>query len=147
MFKKFVEKYEILNKCKNIGIESNNIYLTNHFRIKINNYFSWNKDEGLSKSTISDSIDNSNLETLELYICPLSKRIMEDPVITIYGHHYERKNIEEEIRNSGISPRTKQPLQISDLITDEDMKNEIKKIKNNKLKKVNVIRILKFFEI
>ncbi len=130
MFKKFVEKDEILNKCKNIGIQSNNIYLTNHFRIKINNYFSWNKDEGLSKSTISDSIDNSNLETLELYICPL--RIMEDPVITIYGHHYERKNIEEEIRNSGISPRTKQPLQISDLITDEDMKNEITKIKNKK---------------
>ena len=136
MFKKFIDKNEILNKCKNIDIQSNNLLLTNHFRIQINNYFSWNNVEGLSISTISDSID-TNIDTLELYKCPLSKRIMEDPVITIYGHHYERKNIEEEIRNSGKSPRTNQPLQISDLIPDEDMKNEIKKIKTNKLKKYN----------
>ncbi len=55
---------------------------------------------------------------------------MEEPVITPYGHHYERENIEEEIRKTGKSPRSNQPLQKSDLITDEDMKIKIKKIKN-----------------
>ena len=132
MFKKVVDKNEILNKCNIDDIQENNILLTNHFRIKINNFFSWNNNDSISQSNISYSIDYSNEETLDDYKCPISKSVMEDPVITRYGHHYERKNIEEEIRKNGKSPKTKRSLKLSDLITDEDMKIKISKIINKK---------------
>ena len=133
MFKKVVDKNEILNKCNIDDIQENNILLTNHFRININNFFSWNNNDSISQSNISYSIDYSNEETLDDYKCPISKSVMEDPVITRYGHHYERKNIEEEIRKNGKSPKTKRSLKLSDLIPDEDMKIKISKIINKKI--------------
>ena len=65
MFKKVVEKNEILNKC-NVDIQQNKILLTNHFRIQINKYLSWKNNDTISESIISNSTYNSNYESLEI---------------------------------------------------------------------------------
>ena len=44
----------------------------------------------------------------------------------------KEKILRKKLEIVGYLQGTKQPLQISDLITDEDMKNEITKIKNKK---------------
>mmetsp|Transcript_9035 Transcript_9035/g.10215 ORF Transcript_9035/g.10215 Transcript_9035/m.10215 type:complete len:144 (+) Transcript_9035:19-450(+) len=46
----------------------------------------------------------------EKLLCPISLEIMTDPVVTPYGHTYERKNIEEYIERHGIDPMTRKPL-------------------------------------
>ena len=38
------------------------------------------------------------------FICPISRKIMQDPVITIDGHTYERVEIEQWLQNHDISP-------------------------------------------
>ena len=46
----------------------------------------------------------------ERLLCPISLEIMQDPVVTPYGHTYDRKNIEEYIDRYGIDPITRLPL-------------------------------------
>ena len=46
----------------------------------------------------------------EKLICPISLEVMTDPVVTPYGHTFERKTIEEYIDRNGICPITRKPL-------------------------------------
>jgi hypothetical protein len=49
----------------------------------------------------------------EEFICPLTLEIFEDPVCTVDGHSYERKQIEEwfNIKNQDTSPKTNAKLE------------------------------------
>ena len=42
--------------------------------------------------------------------CPLSKRLMVDPVVADDGHTYDRASIERHFKKSGQSPLTKEPM-------------------------------------
>jgi hypothetical protein len=47
--------------------------------------------------------------------CPISKQIMQDPVVDTYGHSYERSAILKWLEGNMTSPNTRQPLRREDL--------------------------------
>ena len=52
---------------------------------------------------------------------------MENPVITIYGTHYEKNAIIDWLKRHQTDPLTNQPLTEKDLIEDKEYKEKIKK--------------------
>lgn len=50
------------------------------------------------------------------FICPITKKLMDDPVICSDGHTYERYDIEDWFKGKDISPSTKDPLANKNLI-------------------------------
>lgn len=44
------------------------------------------------------------------FTCPITREIMEDPVVTADGHSYERRAIEEWLQRKWTSPVTGQRL-------------------------------------
>lgn len=50
------------------------------------------------------------LDTPVHLVCPLTGKLMKDPVITPYGHTYERSAIESQLEISKIDPKTGKPL-------------------------------------
>ena len=63
------------------------------------------------------------------FLCPLSLKIMKDPVICQDGFSYERNYI-MSIKNP-ISPMTGQPIDLNILITNFTLKQIIEEYKNN----------------
>ena len=61
------------------------------------------------------------------YVCPLTKEIMVDPLVTRYGESYERAAIIDHITNQmkPYCPKTKQPLSVRDLIPNHKLRVEI----------------------
>eukprot|EP00210_Caulerpa_lentillifera_P006927 g6623.t1 len=57
--------------------------------------------------------------------CPITFTIMEDPVIASDGHTYERRAIEQWLKNKRESPVTRQPLTSSSLIPNLAVKHLI----------------------
>eukprot|EP00567_Pseudictyota_dubia_P001210 CAMPEP_0197464280 /NCGR_PEP_ID=MMETSP1175-20131217/63938_1 /TAXON_ID=1003142 /ORGANISM="Triceratium dubium, Strain CCMP147" /LENGTH=728 /DNA_ID=CAMNT_0043000251 /DNA_START=99 /DNA_END=2282 /DNA_ORIENTATION=+ len=53
---------------------------------------------------------------VETPICPITLEPIEDPVLAIDGHTYERSAIEAWIRLNGTSPQTRELLRVEDLI-------------------------------
>ena len=49
-------------------------------------------------------------ESIESMLCPITNKLMMDPVIATDGHTYERKAIQEVIDSGGVSPFNGQPL-------------------------------------
>ena len=104
------------------------------------------KNNEQSLSTNENSNENSKEEKeeegvfipvesnfIEAFLCPISQDIMEDPVMTKYGHTYERSVIEKWIDKYHYDPLTKKPLEKSDLFPNYNMKNLIEeylKLKN-----------------
>lgn len=71
---------------------------------------------------------------IESFICPISQEMMSDPVMTKYGHLYERKYIEQWVTENGTCPMTNQKLGLGDLIPAYSVRNaiqEYKKMKQN----------------
>ncbi|XP_041658952.1 uncharacterized protein LOC121519913 [Cheilinus undulatus] len=60
-------------------------------------------------------------------ICPLTKKMFIDPVKTIYGTVYERKAIEEHLRQHQYEPLAGpgHELELTDMIADQDMKKMV----------------------
>ena len=61
-----------------------------------------------------NSLDEDN-DDLAPFKCPISQDIMVDPVITPYGHCYDRRNIEDWLDREETDPLTRRPLTISQL--------------------------------
>merc|ERR1712100_270684 len=59
------------------------------------------------------------------YLCPISLRLMSDPVIAADGHGYERAAIEEWFQHKQTSPKTNQPLPSKALIPNHTLKAAI----------------------
>jgi hypothetical protein len=47
--------------------------------------------------------------------CPLTRRVMRDPVSALDGHTYERVAIEQWVSRNGTSPLLGTPLSVADL--------------------------------
>jgi hypothetical protein len=80
---------------------------------------------------------NNNHIPIE-YLCPITMDIMTDPVICDDGYTYERSAI-QNIPN-GISPITRQPINISNLITNRALKDSIKRF-NTQYINENIITV------
>jgi hypothetical protein len=50
--------------------------------------------------------------------CPISMQLFKDPVVSIYGHSFERRDIEEWLVEKQCCPMTRDPLTIADLTTN-----------------------------
>lgn len=59
------------------------------------------------------------------FICPLSRKIMKNPFLDIYGDSYEYDSIVEYIKLNKKSPLNLQPLEIKDIIPNRVLKNTI----------------------
>lgn len=61
--------------------------------------------------------ETAELEELrESFTCPLTGKLINDPVSTPYGHMYEKAEIEKWVKMSGECPMTRQPLKVEDLM-------------------------------
>ncbi|XP_038137619.1 uncharacterized protein LOC119781281 [Cyprinodon tularosa] len=60
-------------------------------------------------------------------LCPLTKKMFVDPVKTVYGTVYERKAIEEHLKQHKYDPLAgpENDLEMSDLISDRNMKKMV----------------------
>jgi len=81
-----------------------------------------------------------NCDFLDDFLCPISKLIMNDPVIINDGHSYEREYIIKWLKQSDVSPKTGEKIQDKNIIipnyTLKSAINQLKeKIYNQKLNK------------
>jgi hypothetical protein len=87
-------------------------------------------------STPSSSPSSQELETeddaaaiLNEFRCPLTLEIMEDPVMTRLGHSYERNALFLWLQKNQVCPLTRNPLKLSDIITNKALKGKIQEWK------------------
>ena len=72
------------------------------------------------KDKVSNTEESKNLEKIEeddLLLCPISQELMTDPVMTPYGHCFQRKCIEEWLDSHDTCPLTNNKLLKSQLVT------------------------------
>jgi len=77
-------------------------------------------------------IDRPTIPMLENCLCPITGKLMIDPVIMADGYSYERTAITEWLAVSNNSPITKKPLENKMLISNIALKNIIEAIKRGK---------------
>ncbi len=73
----------------------------------------------------SNESNNFNLKIEETFLCPLGLEIMNDPVMTREGITYDRKNIENWLKDNDDCPLTKNKLNVNDLIKNIALKQAI----------------------
>jgi hypothetical protein len=61
--------------------------------------------------------------------CPLTLEIMEDPVMTRLGHSFERNELFLWLQKNQVCPLTRNPLKLSDIITNKALKGKIQEWK------------------
>ena len=61
----------------------------------------------------------------ELYCCPLTQQIYNNPVVTKFGHTYEKEIIMKHLKTKNIDPLTNQKLTVNDLFPNRNMKDII----------------------
>jgi len=72
--------------------------------------------------------DESTMEAPSSFQCPLTMEVMRDPVMTKYGHSYERDAILSWlVKNNGSCPMTRQPLKLGDIITNHQLRARIRR--------------------
>ncbi len=130
IFQKTCQKEEIIRECSN-NISSDNLEFTDYFREAISNFFSWDYNNNILTYSLINEYPIGPIERIKQnLICPIGGDFMIDPVSTPYGHIFDRKNIEEEIRRRGKCPLTGNDLKIEDLRPDLNLKNIILEFHN-----------------
>lgn len=71
------------------------------------------------------------------FICPISREIMDDPVIDPEGNTYERSSIKKWLRVKEESPITRKPLTSDQLVVNRALKDTIDLYNSIKLQMVN----------
>ena len=69
--------------------------------------------------------DVSDMDIPDDYRCPITYQIMEDPVVALDGHSYERKAIEEWFNRCTRSPMTNQVLVATTVMPNHTLKKLI----------------------
>ena len=64
------------------------------------------------------------------YICPITLCLMSHPLMSKTGMRYERSAILAWLVKSNTCPMTRQPLHLSQLVSDRALENEIKRFKD-----------------
>jgi len=80
------------------------------------------QQEDLSETEISET------EEPHEFICSLTMEIMRDPVVSRYGQNFEREAIFNWLaRGNDSCPMTRNPLRLSDLITNHQLRARIRR--------------------
>jgi hypothetical protein len=109
------------HKKKATTSEDNN----NNNNNKVNKNKNNNDDEDDDAAFQSDGSEADELAPKE-FICPLTLSVMIDPVLTRYGHNYEREAILQWLaRDTGLCPISRRPLRLGDMITNHQLRTKI----------------------
>ena len=73
-------------------------------------------------------------DTSEDFICPITQEIMDDPVIAVDGHTYDRIAIEEWFTHKRVSPKTNVQLDSIALLPNHLIKRQITEWKERQRK-------------
>lgn len=73
-------------------------------------------------------------DTSDDFICPITQEIMDDPVIAVDGHTYDRIAIEEWFTHKTVSPKTNSQLDSSALLPNHLIKRQITEWKERQRK-------------
>lgn len=65
---------------------------------------------------------------LDKHRCPITHEIMRDPVLAPDTHNYERESIVRYLRTNPISPLTRQPMRVEQLIPNRELRQEIEQL-------------------
>lgn len=71
-------------------------------------------------------INGKTIQVPGVYICPITLNVMCHPLLSKTGMRYERSAILAWLVNSDTCPMTRQPLHLSNLISDRALELEIK---------------------
>ena len=74
-----------------------------------------------------DNDNDENQDIPEQYICPITKKIMIDPVMAFDGYCYEKKAIENYLKNHNKSPKTGEHTKYNIVFPNHRLKQEIEK--------------------
>uniref|UniRef100_A0A6B2LRJ2 U-box domain-containing protein n=1 Tax=Arcella intermedia TaxID=1963864 RepID=A0A6B2LRJ2_9EUKA len=77
------------------------------------------------RPTVEKSEAKPSLTIPPSFICPITQQIMEDPVIAVDGHSYEREAIIQWIKQRPDSPISRVPLSIEQLKPNNELKAQI----------------------
>jgi len=91
------------------------------------------KKDIYTKSLIKEGRNLSNhlSKGIDAFLCPITREIMNDPVICCDGHTYEREAIDMWLKSNSRSPKTNQPLHSRILIPNHAMRNSIDALGEN----------------
>ncbi len=96
-----------------------------------------NKNSSIHNNYTNNNYYNDNNNNFDIpftFICPLTKNIMKEPVMTKYGSNYEKNAIENYLKENKKDPLTGNPLSLNMLKPNLKLKLAIEDyIKNNKL--------------
>jgi len=77
--------------------------------------------------TADDTDCSSDVDVPSEFICPITQELMRDPVMSKYGHSYERQAILKWLVNHKECPMSRQPLKLSDLLTNHNLRSQIRR--------------------
>ena len=70
-------------------------------------------------------LKNEDTEIPDMYLCPILRELMTDPVVAADGHTYERRAIKRWIKNEGTSPMTRARISDKSVIPNQALKQVI----------------------
>ncbi|CCW71213.1 unnamed protein product [Phytomonas sp. Hart1] len=109
---------------------SSSISVNSHSADQINkkakNNSSTNMTVPLGNHTASE--DYVDISILPECICPITRNIMSDPVITVDGFTYDREAIEEWLHHRNSSPMTNLPLRDTTLVSNRQIYRKVQEV-------------------
>ena len=70
--------------------------------------------------------ESSSVAPPDHYVCPLTQEIMTHPVMTKYGHNFEKTALTQWLnRGNDTCPLTRQPLHLQDIISNRSLEQQI----------------------
>lgn len=81
------------------------------------------KRQGIVEETTD--FDEKLTVEIDCFLCPISLEVMENPVVTIYGHSYHGANIENWLDSHTSDPNTGQPLTKAQLFPNFNLRSAI----------------------
>ena len=70
--------------------------------------------------------DEVKVKVPDQMLCPLTLEIMETPVLTRWGHNFEKDALLRWLQNHGICPLTRNSMSISDIVVNRVLRDQIK---------------------
>ena len=113
---------KITEECNSEGGSSGKTQSSKQFDSANSDVTDKTNSQKLAESGITDPDQD---EFIKHFLCPITRELMNDPVVTPSMHRFERKAIEDWIRRNGTCPITRDPLRLDQLRPDRDVKSAI----------------------
>lgn len=76
-------------------------------------------------------VSDEQIDNMESLFCPISQELMTDPVLSPYGHCYQREYIEAWLDKKPLCPLTGQPLKKSQLVPCITLRNLVEELQSS----------------